>query len=129
MRQKSIDISGFGHGVPIPAASRVGPILATSAIAGVDRSTGEVPEDIDGQIKHMFENLKAILAEAGMDMGDVVKFDVTVTEDGNRKFLDKYWLENYPDAAKRPARHTGVGEIRGGRLVNCEVLAVAKSLG
>lgn len=128
MRQKSIDISGFGHGAPIPAASRVGPILATSAVAGVDRSTGKVPDGIDLQAKHAFENLKAILAEGGMDMGDVVHVAVTVVEDDFRKFVDKYWLESYPDPHARPARHTEVGSIRGGRLVQIEALAVSKSL-
>ena len=124
-RQQSIDIEGIGHSVPIPVASRVGNVIATSAISGRDPKTGKLAADADGQARLAFENLKAILAKGGMGLGDVVKITCFVTDDGFREALNKYWLECYPDAHKRPARHTLVLPLRGGVLLQIDALAVA----
>jgi len=39
-----------------------------------------VPEDVEGQAVLCFENIKAILAEAGMSLADVVRFTAYVTD-------------------------------------------------
>lgn len=126
MRQKSIDVENLHHSAPIPAASRVGPILATSGIGGRDPATGKLPEDVDGQARFAFENLKRLLEAGGMDLGDVVKITCFVTDDGFRTAINKYWTQCYPDAARRPARHTLVMPLRGGMLLQLDALAVAK---
>jgi 2-iminobutanoate/2-iminopropanoate deaminase len=126
MRQKSIDIEGLSHRVPIPLGCRVGPILATSGIGGRDPATGKLSTDPDGQAFQAFENLKRVLAAGGLDLGDVVKITVFVTDDGFRDAINKYWLQCYPDPACRPARHTLVMPLRGGMLLQLDALAVAK---
>ncbi len=124
-RQQSIDVEGIAHGAPIPVASRVGNVIATSAVSGRDAKTGKLAPDADGQARLAFENLKTILAKGGMGLGDVVKVTCWVTDDGFRDALNKYWLECWPDAAKRPARHTLVLPLRGGVLLQIDALAVA----
>ena len=57
MRQKSIDVENLHHSAPIPAASRVGPILATSGVGGRDPATGKLCAELEQQ----FEN-------AGLDV-------------------------------------------------------------
>lgn len=126
MRQKSIEIQGIEHAAPIPMACRVGPLLATSGISGKDPATGQMPKDADGQAFYAFENLKRVLAAAGMDLGDVAKITVFVTDDANRNAINKYWNECYPDPHQRPARHTLVMPLRGGMLLQLEALAIAK---
>jgi 2-iminobutanoate/2-iminopropanoate deaminase len=127
MRQRSILSEKIGHGAaPIPLACRVGPILATSGVTGRDADTGQMPADAEGQARNCFRNLEFILAEAGMDMGDVVKFTVYVKEESFRDAVNKPWRAAYPDETKRPARHTQVSPLRGAALVQLEVLAVAK---
>src|SRR3546814_14071153 len=71
MRQRSINIESIGHPQPIPLACRIGPILATGGIMGRDSETRVMPEDVAGQAANCFRNLALVLAEAGMDMGDV----------------------------------------------------------
>src|ERR1700733_2868289 len=73
LRQQSIDIEGIAHGAPIPTGSRVGNVLATSAVSGRDAKTGKLAADVDGQARLAFENLKKILEGGGMGLGDVVK--------------------------------------------------------
>ena len=41
-----------------------------------------VPEDVEAQAVLCFENIKAILAEAGMTLADVVRFTAYVTDRG-----------------------------------------------
>ena len=127
MRQKSIDIEGHGHNAPIPMGCRVGSILATSGVSGKNVKTGEMPADIDEQVKHVFINMAAVLKQGGLDMGDVVKMTVLVADDGFGDVINKYWVQAYPDKAKRPARHTlTVASLRGGSRIRLEALAVAK---
>jgi len=128
MRQKSIEIKNLAHNAPIPCASRVGPIVATSGVGGKDQATGKLPPDLDTQARNCFENLKSILAEGGCDLGDVVKIAVYVPDDASREVVNKYLNQHYPDPHKRPARHSHVGPLRGGMLVQLEALAVAKDL-
>ena len=126
MRQKSIHLPGVSHNAPIPLAARVGNILATGGVSGIDPSTGKVAEGADAQAKHAFQNMANILKEAGMDWGDVVKMTVFLADEAHRGAIGKYWLEAYPDEHHRPARHALVQNLRGGVLLQLEVLAVAK---
>jgi 2-iminobutanoate/2-iminopropanoate deaminase len=126
MRQKSITIDKIGHSAPIPLACRVGPLLATSGIMGRDADTGEMPADAATQAVNCFRNLALVLAEAGMDLGDVVRFSVYVKRDEDRGAVNAPWIEHYPDPSHRPARHIQVADLRGAVLVQLEILAVAK---
>ena len=81
--------------------------------------------DQDGQARLSFDNLKALLAKGGMSMGDVVKLDCFVQDDSYREAINKYWVENYPDPHKRPARHTLVRPWRGGVRMQLSAIAVA----
>jgi 2-iminobutanoate/2-iminopropanoate deaminase len=124
-RQQSIDVENIGHAAPIPVASRVGNVLATSAIGGRDLKTGKLPPDGDTQARNAFESLKVILAKGGVGLGDVVKITCFVTDDNLREAINKYWNECFPDEHKRPARHTLVLPLRGGVLLQIDALAVA----
>jgi len=126
MRQKSIIIDKIGHSAPIPLACRVGPLLATSGVMGRDADTGEMPADAQGQAANCFRNLTLILARAGMDLGDVIRFTFYVKHEEHRAAINPVWLEHYPDPMHRPARHVQVMDLRGAVLVQLEVLAVAK---
>jgi len=125
MRQKSIHLEGVSHNAPIPLGARVGPILATGGVSGIDPSTGKAPADAESQAKFAFQNMGNILKEGGMDWGDVVKLTVFLTDDALRSVINKHWLEIYPDEHHRPARHSLVMPLRG-VLLQLEVLAVAK---
>jgi len=122
--RRSIEPEGLAHpGLPIPAASRVGPLLATGGIRGVDRATGQMPSDIEAQVRLMFANLKTIVEEGGGDLSAVAKINVWVAAPEHRAALNPVWVEYFPDPASRPARHTLVYDLPGGMLVQCDALA------
>src|SRR6266853_4525029 len=45
-RRVSIEVPGFEHDNPIPAACRVGPFLITSGVSGKEPGTGKLPDGI-----------------------------------------------------------------------------------
>ena len=121
--QQSIEIEGFSHSTSIPAASRVGPLLATSVIVGRDDGQPNLPDTIDAQLANVFLFAGRILEAAGADWSDVVKFDFVVAELAHRAAVEEAWLRVYPDRAHMPARHTQVAELPGGMFVQATLLA------
>ena len=124
MRQQSITIKGLEH-PGAPSACRIGPIVASAGILGTDPSTGEMPDDVETQAKNAFTNMKRLLAEFGLDAGDVVKMTNFVSDAADRLVLRKYWAECYPDEAHRPARHTIVSPLNIGKI-QLEIFAVVR---
>src|SRR5947199_1217715 len=65
----------YSHAVEVPA----GHMLFASGQLGVSPDD-KVPEDAEAQAVLCFENIKAILADAGMTFADVVRFTAYVTD-------------------------------------------------
>jgi 2-iminobutanoate/2-iminopropanoate deaminase len=122
MPRRSIDIATFSHANPIPAASRVGPLLASSIIVGRDAGSSRIPHDVDSQLANLFHHVGAILEAAGADWRHVAKMTFYVPDIGVRDAINGPWAEHFPDPASRPARHTQVSPA-GAQAVTCEFLA------
>ena len=123
--RRSINIPGFNHGrQPIPAASRVGNIVATGGVHGMDPATGSIPADAAAQVKNAFANLVKILAAAGATPQQVVKITVFVKGAEVRELVNAEWLALFPDPDSRPARHTLNHELNPPQVVQLEALAV-----
>lgn len=107
--RRSIDIASFPHSSPIPAASRIGPLIVSSVVVSRDPGTKDVPDDIDAQIANLFRHVGDLLDEAGASWGDVIKMNFWVPTLEDRPHIDGPWVAHFPDPAARPARHTQVG--------------------
>jgi enamine deaminase RidA (YjgF/YER057c/UK114 family) len=125
-KRRSIDVEGFGHGaLPIPAASRIGPFIASGNIFGFDYNQGAHPDDAAEQMALMFAHMRAIVAGAGATLDDILKVTVYVRNDDVRSTLDAEWISAFPDVASRPARQTMIqAAMPGNRLVACDVIAI-----
>jgi 2-iminobutanoate/2-iminopropanoate deaminase len=124
-KRRSIDVAGARHVNPIPSASRRGPFVVSGAISGADPATGKVPEDLDAQCAAMFANVKRVIETAGGTPEDIVKMNVWITDRALRPIMNKYWVEMFPDAASRPARHTiASGDFSPPMQIQCDLLAV-----
>ena len=64
-RRKSVHSAGFSHQNPIPAASRIGDLMATGVINGTDPDTGELGADLATQCAYMFRHVRNIVEAAG----------------------------------------------------------------
>lgn len=123
--RRSIEVDGFSHGQqPIPAASRVGPLVMTGGVYGLDPATGKIPDDVERQAALMFANLARIMAAAGGSMDAIARMTVYVKVPEARVAVNAEWLKAFPDAASRPARHTLVNEaLPANMLVQCDATA------
>lgn len=68
--------SNVAHGVEVPAGAR---LLFTNGQVGTRRD-GTTPDSVKEQIEIVFERLGAVLNASNMEFGDVVRFDVYLTD-------------------------------------------------
>jgi 2-iminobutanoate/2-iminopropanoate deaminase len=66
----------YSHGVALPAGAR---LVFCSGQLGI-AADGTVPDSVAGQAEICFENVKAILAEAGFAMAHIVRINAFVTK-------------------------------------------------
>jgi enamine deaminase RidA (YjgF/YER057c/UK114 family) len=123
-KRRSIYIEGFAHKNPIPAASRIGNVLMTGIITGMDPATGKLAATLEAQCAFMFQHVRSIMAAAGGSTDDIVKMSVWMADRSKRDVLNAEWLKMFPDHDSRPARHTSQAALEGGQLIVCDITAV-----
>lgn len=123
-RRESIDLPGFGHQNPIPAASRIGQFLFSGVLTGRDAETRELPGELDAQMANVFRHVRTLLEVAGGSIDDIVKMTFWLADYRDRDALNREWLAMFPDAASRPARQAMAAQLDGGSLVQCDLVAV-----
>ena len=123
-KRASIYIEEFKLANPIPSASRIGGIVASGIINGVDTATGKVAATLEDQCRHMFAHMKRIVEASGGSTDDILKVTVWMKDRGQRDALNQEWVKMFPDPATRPARHAMRADLEGGILVQCDFMAV-----
>jgi 2-iminobutanoate/2-iminopropanoate deaminase len=121
---RSIDLPGASHKAPIPAAARVGNVICTSAIAGKDPVSSELPADAGAQVRNAFANLRALLHAGGGSLQDVVKLSISLKDNAVREAVNAEWLACFPDPHDRPARHIVLQDLQHGMWLQIEAMAV-----
>jgi 2-iminobutanoate/2-iminopropanoate deaminase len=107
---------------PYSQAVSVGPWLYTSGQIGLDPATGEMVVGFDAQARQVLANLRAVLAEAGLQFTDVVKATIYVTDLADFPRLNELYGEAMGD--HRPARSTvQVAALPKGGLVEIDLVA------
>jgi 2-iminobutanoate/2-iminopropanoate deaminase len=123
--RRSIEIEGLHHGgQPIPLASRIGNVLISGGIMGMNPETGTIPEQVEEQCTLLFANVDRVMAAAGGSPQDIIKMTFFVRDRSARDAINKEWVAMFPNAPSRPARHTLTTGLPGPLLVQCEVSAV-----
>jgi enamine deaminase RidA (YjgF/YER057c/UK114 family) len=126
MRRQSFEIEDYKHGGnPIPAVTRMGNLVLTGGISGIDTGSGVMPAALEDQCSNMFALADRILKAADATLDDVIKVTVFLKAGLNRDALNREWLRYFPDPHSRPVRHTLINEhLAGGMLIQCELMAV-----
>jgi enamine deaminase RidA (YjgF/YER057c/UK114 family) len=124
-KRKSIEIEGVRlHRQPFPAAVRKGNMIFSSAVPGMDRATGKVPDDAKTQIRNAFDNVKILVENAGGTMDDIVKVQVFLQSRDMRPMVNEVWETLFPDEHSRPVRHTIGGPLPDNFVIQLEFIAV-----
>lgn len=109
---------------PYSQAVVAGGFLYSAGQIGLDPATGEfVAADVAGQARRVFENLSAVLAEAGLELADVVKTTVYLADMEEFPLVNAVYAEYFTEPY--PARSTvaAAGLPKGARV---EVDVIAK---
>lgn len=126
MRRRSIYVEGFGHKNPIPPAVRIANLMFSGSIQGTDPVTKALPSTLAEQCALMFDNVRRIVESAGGTTDNIAKMTVWMNDRSQpyRDVLNVEWIKMFPDPATRPARHTQKTDLDGGKLVECDFIAV-----
>lgn len=116
-------------GAPIPVASYSQAVQAGNLVF----CSGQIPLDpvtkamvsgsIAEQTARVLENLGAVLAEAGLDHGDIVKCTVFLADMADFPEFDKAYAPFFPEGAPARATVAVAGLPRGARI---EIDAIAQ---
>lgn len=107
---------------PYCHAKLVGDLLFTSGQLGLVPATGELPQGVEAQAAQALENLKAVLAAAGMGCADVVKTTVFLADINDFAAINAIYAEYFPGEA--PARScVQVAALPKGALFEIEAIA------
>ena len=108
---------------PYSQAIDCGDLVFLSGQIPLVPQTGLVAEGgLEAQAHQMFANIKAVLAEAGMDFSNVVKTTVFMTDLGQFAAFNAIYAEYFK--APYPARScVEVSALPKGVLVECELIA------
>ena len=109
---------------PYSQAVQVGNMLFASGQLGIDPAIGNFVEGaVKEQTAQAFKNVKAILAEAGLDISDVVKTTVFLADMGDFGAMNEVYASQFEGAF--PARSAvAVKTLPKNGLVEIEVIAV-----
>lgn len=123
MTRKAIEAPGIVHANPLPSAAMVGPMLETSVIPPFNPDSRDIPESVDAQIANLFTHIGSILEIAEGTWDDIIKITFFVKDGDVRPAINGPWLEHFPDAETRPARHTQVVGGEGPAVAKCSFTA------
>jgi len=111
---------------PYSQAIRVGKTLFASGQIALDPTTGQlVPGGVSEQTVRVFENIRAVLNEAGLDLANVVKTTVFLKSMSDFSAMNQIYAKYLaPEGVVPPARSTvAVAQLPKDALVEIEVIA------
>ncbi len=108
---------------PYAQATEANGLVITSGQLPIDPATGAFPDGIQAQTRQSLTNVKAILAEAGLGMDNVLKTTVFLSDMNNFGAMNEVYATFFTEG-KFPARSAvEVARLPKDALVEIEVLA------
>jgi enamine deaminase RidA (YjgF/YER057c/UK114 family) len=101
------EIPGHGHHDPIPMGARIGDLYASSGVSGVDPSSPDKLEPVEGaadQAHFGLQNVRALAEAGGMSADDIGHITVLIQDYTDLPAINKEWCAMFPDPSDRPAR-------------------------
>jgi reactive intermediate/imine deaminase len=112
-----------GRPLPFSSAVRIGDILYMSGQMGF-REDGSLPQDMEGQARQTMENIRAVLASAGLTFKDVFHCTVMLADMGQWAEFNEVYLDYFGEPLPTRSAFGASGLAMGG-LVELECQAYA----
>ena len=97
---------------PYAQAVDGGSVLITSGQLGLDPTTGELAQGIEAQTRRALENVKAILAQAGLAMDSVIKTTVFLQHMSDFAAMNAVYAEFFTQGSYPARSAVEVGHLR-----------------
>jgi 2-iminobutanoate/2-iminopropanoate deaminase len=111
---------------PYSQAVRVGDLLFTAGQPGINPKTGLVAgPSFEDQARQAFENLRAVLEDAGSGLGQVVRVTCFMADAEAFGTLNELFREYFP--AEPPVRSTPIVSLPRGLLFSIDAIATVGS--
>lgn len=114
---------------PVPSSAysqalRFGNLIVTSGYLGTHPDgSGVVPGGFEAEVRQALDNIKAVLLAAQVEMSNVVRVNVSLTDVNRFAEMDAIYSEYFSEPY--PTRNTiGVKELWGGAQVGFDVWAL-----
>ena len=104
----------------------LGNMVFTSGQLGIDMSTGALPEGVEAQAKCSLENIKSILAEAGLGMENIIKTVVFIKDMNDFAAVNEVYAELMTGDVMPARSCVEVARLPKDALVEIEVIALKK---
>ena len=93
--RRYVNLPGRLSTLPFSDGVLVGDTLYLSGRIGIDPVTGQAPAALDAEIKLLLDGVESVLAEAGMNMGDLVSVqifspDLSLWEPFNAAYVKRF---------------------------------------
>ena len=112
---------------PYSQAVRVGDFIFLSGQLGVDHATGDFAAGgVEAQTRQAFENIKAVLAEAGLTMDAVVKTTVFLQDMNDFAAMNGVYASYFTEGSYPARSAVQVAKLPKGGLVEIESIACVK---
>ena len=108
---------------PYSQAVQAGNMLFVSGQIPIDPATGAFPEGIEAQTRQSLTNVKAILAEAGLTMKNVVKTTVFLSDMNNFAAMNGVYATFFEEGSYPARSAVEAARLPKDALVEIEVIA------
>lgn len=122
-RRRAIYLDSYGHSQPIPAACRLGNVIVSGIIHGLDPKTPG-GGGLEAQAALMFQRIRDVLDVAGASTDDVIKLNIVMSDRSLRSAINTLWTDMFPHEATRPVRQTIEMPLDNNKLVQCDFMAI-----
>jgi 2-iminobutanoate/2-iminopropanoate deaminase len=115
------------HHDPIPLGARIGDLMASSGVSGIDPHGTNQLEPVEGaaaQASFCLANIEALVKNGGGSLADIGQMTLLVQDYADLPAIDAAWQRAFPDPADRPARQVMKLGSQGRSHVQCHMLAV-----
>ena len=99
-------------------------MVFTSGQLPIDPATGAFPEGIEAQTRQSLQNVKAILAEAGIGMDRIIKTTVFLSDMNNFAAMNGVYAEFFGEGGCPARSAVEVARLPKDALVEIEAIAV-----
>lgn len=121
-KRQSIYTDAFAHSNPIPTACRMGDLVMTGIINGIEPGKASAGS-LETQCALMFTRVREVIEAAGGTTDHIIKINIAVADLAQRESINVEWVKMFPDPHNRPVRQTTQAVLDRGKLIQCDIVA------